>query len=102
MRSPAGFLRDVSAWVGTHQAPTLVALFLLFSWLIRYWRARLPAAEQWANEGESKGASWVWLSFVAVAIVAALVLRGSLSDLSLGAFPRFREPRETPDAFLYW
>jgi hypothetical protein len=30
-----------------------------------------------------------------------LVLRGSLSDLSLGAFPRFREPRETPDAFLY-
>ncbi len=30
-----------------------------------------------------------------------LVLRGSLSDLSLGAFPRFREPRETPDSFLY-
>jgi hypothetical protein len=30
-----------------------------------------------------------------------LVLRGSLSDLSLGAFPRFLEPRETPDAFLY-
>jgi hypothetical protein len=30
-----------------------------------------------------------------------LVLRGSLSDLSLGAFPRFRPPRETPDAFLY-
>jgi hypothetical protein len=30
-----------------------------------------------------------------------LVLRGSLADLSLGAFPRFREPRETPDAFLY-
>jgi hypothetical protein len=30
-----------------------------------------------------------------------LVLRGSLSDVSLGAFPRFLEPRETPDAFLY-
>jgi hypothetical protein len=30
-----------------------------------------------------------------------LVLRGSLSDLSLGAFPRIREPRETPDSFLY-
>jgi hypothetical protein len=30
-----------------------------------------------------------------------LVMRGSLSDLSLGAFPRFLEPRETPDAFLY-
>jgi hypothetical protein len=30
-----------------------------------------------------------------------LVLRGSLSDLSLGAFPRFRTPRETPDSFLY-
>jgi hypothetical protein len=30
-----------------------------------------------------------------------LVLRASLSDLSLGAFPRMREPRETPDAILY-
>ena len=30
-----------------------------------------------------------------------LVMRGSLSDLSLGAFPRFLEPRETPDSFLY-
>jgi len=30
-----------------------------------------------------------------------LVLRGSLSDFSLGAFPRIREPRETPDSFLY-
>ncbi len=30
-----------------------------------------------------------------------LVMRGSLADFSLGAFPRFLEPRETPDAFLY-
>lgn len=30
-----------------------------------------------------------------------LVLRGSLDDLTLGAFPRWRPPRETPDAFLY-
>jgi hypothetical protein len=30
-----------------------------------------------------------------------LVLQGSLSDFSLGAFPRWRAPRETPDAFLY-
>ncbi len=30
-----------------------------------------------------------------------LVFRGSLGDLSLGAFPRWRVPRETPDAFLY-
>ena len=30
-----------------------------------------------------------------------LVFRGSLGDLSLGAFPRWRPPRETPDAFLY-
>lgn len=30
-----------------------------------------------------------------------LVFRGSLGDFSLGAFPRWREPRETPDAFLY-
>ncbi len=30
-----------------------------------------------------------------------LVLQGSLGDLSLGAFPRMREPRETPDAILY-
>jgi hypothetical protein len=30
-----------------------------------------------------------------------LVMRGSLSDLSLGAFPRFLAPRETPDSFLY-
>jgi hypothetical protein len=30
-----------------------------------------------------------------------LVLQGSLADLSVGAFPRIRPPRETPDAFLY-
>jgi hypothetical protein len=30
-----------------------------------------------------------------------LVLSGSLTDLSLGAFPRIRPPRETPDAILY-
>jgi len=31
----------------------------------------------------------------------SLVLQGSLSELSLGAFPRINTPRETPDAFLY-
>jgi hypothetical protein len=30
-----------------------------------------------------------------------LVFRGSLGDFTLGAFPRWRPPRETPDAFLY-
>ena len=30
-----------------------------------------------------------------------IVFQGSLSDLSMGAFPRMRKPRETPDAFLY-
>ena len=30
-----------------------------------------------------------------------LVIKGSLTDLSFGAFPRIREPRQTPDAFLY-
>jgi hypothetical protein len=30
-----------------------------------------------------------------------LVLKGSLSNVSLGAFPRIKEPRQTPDAFLY-
>ncbi len=30
-----------------------------------------------------------------------LVLQGSLEDMSLGAFPRWRSPPETPDAFLY-
>ena len=30
-----------------------------------------------------------------------LVLKGSLSDFSLGAFPRIKEPRQTPDAILY-
>jgi hypothetical protein len=30
-----------------------------------------------------------------------LVLQGSFSELSLGAFPRIRAPRETPDSFLY-
>lgn len=30
-----------------------------------------------------------------------LVFRGSLGDFSLGAFPRWRPPAETPDAFLY-
>ncbi len=31
----------------------------------------------------------------------SLVFQGSLMDLSLGAFPRWRQPRQTPDAFLY-
>jgi hypothetical protein len=30
-----------------------------------------------------------------------LVFRGSLGDFTLGAFPRWRMPRETPDAYLY-
>jgi len=30
-----------------------------------------------------------------------LVLQGDLGDFSLAAFPRWREPRRTPDAFLY-
>jgi len=30
-----------------------------------------------------------------------IVIKGSLSDMSLGAYPRIREPRKTPDAFLY-
>ncbi len=30
-----------------------------------------------------------------------LVFRGNLGDFTLGAFPRWRPPRETPDAFLY-
>ncbi len=30
-----------------------------------------------------------------------LVLRGSFSDLSLGAFPRIRLPKKTPDSLLY-
>lgn len=30
-----------------------------------------------------------------------LVFQGSFSDLSLNAFPRWRPPRKTPDAFLY-
>jgi hypothetical protein len=30
-----------------------------------------------------------------------LVVQGSLSDLQLGAFPRLRPPRATPDAVLY-
>jgi hypothetical protein len=30
-----------------------------------------------------------------------LVVQGSLADLSLGAFPRWREPKKTPDARLY-
>ncbi len=31
----------------------------------------------------------------------SLVFQGSLMDLSLGAFPRWRQPPQTPDAFLY-
>jgi len=30
-----------------------------------------------------------------------LVLQGSITDLSLGAFPRIRAPKKTPDAILY-
>jgi hypothetical protein len=30
-----------------------------------------------------------------------LVFQGSFTDFSFAAFPRWRAPRETPDAFLY-
>ncbi len=30
-----------------------------------------------------------------------LVFQGSIADFQLGAFPRWRKPKETPDAFLY-
>jgi hypothetical protein len=30
-----------------------------------------------------------------------LVFRGNLAEFSLGAFPRWRAPKETPDSFLY-
>jgi hypothetical protein len=30
-----------------------------------------------------------------------IVISGSLPDLGLGAFPRLRTPKETPDAMLY-
>jgi hypothetical protein len=30
-----------------------------------------------------------------------LVLQGSLNSLSIGAFPRIRPPKETPDAILF-
>jgi len=30
-----------------------------------------------------------------------LVIQGSLTDFSIGAFPRIRPPKKTPDAFLY-
>ena len=30
-----------------------------------------------------------------------LVFQGNFQDLGLGAFPRWRLPEETPDAFLY-
>jgi hypothetical protein len=30
-----------------------------------------------------------------------IVISGSLPDLGLGAFPRVRMPKETPDAVLY-
>ena len=30
-----------------------------------------------------------------------IVVRGSLADLSLGAFPRMRAPKRTPDAIYY-
>jgi hypothetical protein len=34
-------------------------------------------------------------------IPVELVVQGSLSDLTLGAFPRLRPPKTTPDAVLY-
>jgi hypothetical protein len=30
-----------------------------------------------------------------------MVVRGSFEDFTLGAFPRWRPPKQTPDAFLY-
>jgi hypothetical protein len=32
---------------------------------------------------------------------AEIVLQGSFTDFSLGAFPRFRPPKATPDQLLY-
>lgn len=80
VRTPPGFLRELAEWTDTHQAPTAVAFFLLLSALLRYWRARLPAAPLWvdAEASNRKAGGWLWLSLVVVAVGAALVLRGSL------------------------
>jgi signal peptidase I len=83
VRTPDGVLRALAEWTDTHQAPTAVALFLLFSGLLRYWRLQLPAAELWLeaprelpNAPGRTGALWAGLLLVAV--LAALLLRGSL------------------------
>jgi signal peptidase I len=83
VRAPQGALHDLSEWVDTHQAPTAVAFFLLFSALVRYWRLRLPAAAAWAEAPKAVApanarGTVLWTGLVILAAVAALVLRGSL------------------------
>jgi signal peptidase I len=83
VRAPPGALRELSQWVDTHQAPTAVASFLLFSALARYWRWRLPAASAWVEAPQATApanprGTTLWAALVILAAVAALALRGSL------------------------
>lgn len=83
VRAPDGALRELCEWAEPRKPLLALAFFLLFSVLVRYWRSVLPGAELWAQArplpAKPRGAAGTLVSvgFVALAVLSALVLRGS-------------------------
>ncbi len=83
VRAPEGALRALSEWADSRRPLLTVVIFLLFSALIRYWRALLPGAELWAEpaavspQPQSARSILLWLGLLALAGFSALALRGS-------------------------
>jgi signal peptidase I len=91
-------LREWAEFCGEHLALAWAGLFLLFSFVLRHFRAQLPAASQWAEEPRRAApglrGSALWLGLVLLAAASALLLRSSLFQsyrvLSSSMLPNFR------------
>jgi signal peptidase I len=81
VRAPAGAFRELARWALDQQVLLAVGFFFLFGSLLRYWRARLPAASSWADPpaqpGPNARATAIWTGLIVLAAASALLLRSS-------------------------
>jgi signal peptidase I len=93
-----GALRGLAEFCDQHQTLAWPALFLFFSYVIRYWRAHLPGARYWSEAPPSAASSArgtaLWFAAVLLAAGSALVVRSSLFQtyrvLSSSMLPNLR------------
>lgn len=76
-----GALRRLAELRREQAAPVVVALFLFFSWLVRYWRRLLPGAELWARPEQralNLRSALALAASIGAAVLLALLFRTSL------------------------